>query len=147
MELKKIGPAEVLKNCEWYQNADCGSNAVGVGGFRIKGVDAFLFQRRHNIGAYHWESRCRSGSSDWTAECRHISDKNIFQHHLFVRSKASPVLALLQEMKDVILIVEQKPLLVGLFDLDEAADGKIDNGRCNVAGMDAIVEQGSGFGG
>ena len=136
-----------MKNCEWYQNADCGSNAVGVGGFRIKGVDAFLFQRRHNIGAYHWDRGVEAVLQTGQSSVRHISDKNVFQHHLFVRSKASPVLALLQEMKDVILIVEQKPLLVGLFDLDEAAHGKIDNGRCNVAGMDAIVEQGSGFGG
>src|SRR5271168_768986 len=44
-------------------------------------------------------------------------------------------------MKNVILMVKDKPLVVRLFNLDETAHGKIDDGRCNIARMNAIIQQ------
>ena len=46
-----------------------------------------------------------------------------------------PLLARLLQMKDVILVREQENFLRCLFDLDVSAHGKIDHGRCDIAGM------------
>src|SRR5438046_5515986 len=44
-------------------------------------------------------------------------------------------------MKQVIFVGEEKYLLRRLFDLDISAHGQIDDGRCNIARMNAVVEQ------
>jgi hypothetical protein len=64
-----------------------------------------------------------------------------------VRREAAPVLAFLQQVEDVVFVVEEETFVVGLFDFEETAHGKIDDGRCNIARMNAILEQGSGLGG
>src|SRR4029077_3786085 len=74
--------------------------------------------------------------------------KNVFQHHAFVgRKVGAPLLARFQKVEQIILVVKDEEGVDFLFDLDVAAHGEIDDGAGNVAGVDGVVDQSSGFGG
>ena len=62
-----------------------------------------------------------------------------------MRSKTLPILAILEQMEDVVLVMEEEAFVIRLFDLDKAAHGEIDDGRCNISRVYLVVEQGSAF--
>ena len=59
----------------------------------------------------------------------------------------APRLTLLQQRKQIILVMEDQEGVDFFFDFDVAAHGQIDHCAGDVAGMNGVADQGSGFGG
>ena len=62
-------------------------------------------------------------------------------------ARSCPIRRGLEQVKDVVLVVEEQALLDRLFDLQIAAHGQIDDGGCDVARMDGVVDAALRFGG
>src|SRR5208283_3820563 len=126
---------------------DRGDDAVGIGRFRIERVDAFALQRRHDVLAHYGnhgvEAILQAGKARFGT-----TEKNVFQHHAFVgRKVGTPLFAWLHQVEHVIFVVKNEEGVDFLFDLDVAAHGQIDDGAGDVAGVNGVVDQRSGFGG
>jgi len=106
----------------------------------------FCFQRRHDVGADDGNGGIETVFQAGEPSFWDVADENVFEHDALVRGEAAPVLAFLQQVKNVVLVMEDEAFVVGLFDFEKTAHGKIDDGRCNVARMNAILEQSSGLG-
>ena len=66
----------------------------------------FCFQRRHDVGADDGNGGIETVFQAGEPGFGNIADENVFQHDALVRGEAAPVLAFLQQVKNVVLVVE-----------------------------------------
>ncbi len=62
-------------------------------------------------------------------------------------SQIGPLIAGLQQMKDVVLVVKDETFVIHFFNLDKSAHRQVHQGRRDVAGMNRIFQQRSGLSG
>src|SRR4029077_3638003 len=132
---------EELRNSEDHEDPESRADAIAVGRLRIKHVNSFALQCRHNVFANHGNGSVEAVLEVGKMDLRGVAYEDIFQHHTLVRRKAPPVLTLLEQMQNIIFMIEYESLIHLLFDLYKAAHCQVHDRRSDVARMNRVVKQ------